>query len=54
MAWLRKLAPLVALAALFALVFAGCKTTKVIKEYEDQPEELQEGPTDQGPKPPPT
>jgi len=48
------LAPMIALATLFVLLCAGCKTTKVLKEYEDQPEELEEGPTDQGPKPPPT
>jgi len=54
MAWLRTLAPVIAILSLLAFALAGCKTTKIIKEYDDQPEELEESPTDQGPKPPPT
>ena len=54
MAWLRVFVPAIAVVVLFTLLLAGCKTTKALKEYEDQPEDIQEGPTDAGPQPPPT
>ena len=55
MSLLRRFAPIVALVlvALFAACITGCKTTKIIKEYDDQKEDIPESPEDDGPMPPP-